>query len=188
VIRYWLILGLDIPVAFQILARGWLFAGYGFWFVFGMVFGFQQARFKAVFARWRWFLLAGTFLAMGASMFEWEVLLRYSGQPWISPRETLLDQVYALFFLAAFIGFENTRLPWSKTFNYLGANSFGVYLVHTLGLVYAAKVIYRFAPAILGMDLVFQLILYAAGLGTPLILMWIVDHSPARRLYSTIFG
>jgi hypothetical protein len=52
----------------------------------------------------------------------------------------------------------------------------------------AARAIYHFLPALLGYQIVFQPILYAAGLGIPLLLMALVRHSPARRFYAYQFG
>lgn len=189
-LRYAVILDLDIPALqpFLILTRSWLFTGFLFWFTFGIVFGFHGAEIKAAFVRVRWAALAGLALVFLAGIFEWEALLRASGQAWIAPEETLLDQVYAGLLLIAFLGFEQFTLPGIKAISQIGTKSFGIYLAHSLALTYTAKLVYHFAPQLLGVQWIFQPILYAAGLGIPLLLMEIMARSPARRYYSLLFG
>jgi len=189
-LRYAMILGLEAPVLqpFYILTRSWLFTGFLFWFMFGIIFGFHSAEIKAALIRLRWAALFGMMVFFLLGIFEWESLLRLSGQAWIAPDETLVDQVYAGLFLIAFLGFEQAALPGMKAISQIGTKSFGVYLVHSLALIYTAKLVYHFAPALLGLQWVFQPILYAAGLGIPLLLMEIVARSPARRFYSVLFG
>ena len=65
----------------------------------------------------------------------------------------------------------------------LGVRSFGIYLVHSLGIILAAKAISRLLPGLLPHQLLLQPLLIAAALITPLGLMWLVDHSPFRRYY-----
>lgn len=189
-LRYASIVGLDWPALqpFYVLTRSWLFTGFLFWFTFGIVFGFHAPTFKAAFVRVRWAALAGMVLMFLVGVLEWENLLRLSGQAWIAPEETLVDQVYAGLLLIVFLGFEQLSLPAFKTISQIGTKSFGVYLAHSLALTYTAKLIYHFAPALLGVQWVLQPILYAAGLGFPLLLMEIVARSPARRYYSLLFG
>jgi peptidoglycan/LPS O-acetylase OafA/YrhL len=189
-LRYAMILGLDAPALepFYVLTRSWLFTGFLFWFTFGVVFGFHSAEIKSAFTRLRWPALAGLVVVFAIGMVEWEALLHASGQAWIAPEETLVDQVYAGLFLIAFLGFEQAALPGMKAISQIGTKSFGVYLVHSLALIYTAKLVYHFVPALLGVQWFFQPILYAAGLGIPLLLMELVARTPARRFYSVLFG
>ena len=190
ILRYTAILGLDLLALepFLILTRSWLFTGFLFWFVFGIVFGFHSAEIKVAFVRLRWVALAGLALVFVMGMIEWEALLHASGQAWIAPEETLIDQVYAGLFLIAFLGFEKFSLPANKGISQIGTKSFGVYLAHSLALTYTAKLIYHFTPQLLGVQWIFQPVLYVAGLGIPLLLMAILARSPLRRYYSLVFG
>lgn len=189
-LRYASIVGPDVPALqpFLVLTRSWLFTGFLFWFTFGIVFGFHSSEIKAVFVRLRWAALAGVVIVFLAGVLEWEALLRASGQAWIAPEETLIDHLYAGLVLVAFLGFEQVTLPALKAISQIGTKSFGVYLAHSLALTYTAKLIYHFVPALLGVQWVLQPVLYAAGLGFPLLLMEIVARSPARRYYSLLFG
>ncbi len=189
-LRYALILEVDAPALepFYILTRSWLFTGFLFWFLLGVVFGFHSGEIKAAFIRLRWAALAGLPVAFVVGVLEWEALLRASSKDWLTPRETLVDQLYAGLFLIAFLGFEQAALPWMKALGQIGTRSFGVYLSHSLALTYTAKLIYHFVPGLLGMQWIFQPILYAVGLGIPLFLMEITARSPARRFYSILFG
>lgn len=189
-LRYAMILGLDVPALepFYFLTRSFLFTGFLFWFMFGIVFGFHSAVIKTASARARWIVLAGLIVVFLVGIFEWETLLRASGEQWIAPKETLIDQIYAGLFLIAFLGFEQLALPGLKTISQIGTKSFGIYLAHSLALIYTSKLIYHFAPGLLGAQWIFQPILFAAGLGIPLVLMEITARSPARRFYSLLFG
>jgi probable poly-beta-1,6-N-acetyl-D-glucosamine export protein len=189
-LQYLMILGFEAPALqpFYILTRTWLFTGFLFWFALGIVFGFHSSEIKPLFIRLRWPLLLALILVFLLGIFEWEVLLRASGKAWIAPKETLIDQFYAGLFLITFLGFERTALPGLKTISQIGTKSFGVYLVHSLALIYTSKLIYHFIPGILGVQWIFQPILYVAGLGIPLLLMEIIARTPARRFYSLLFG
>jgi len=39
-------------------------------------------------------------------MYEWEALLKMSGQAWVEIRETLIDAFYAFFFIFTFLAFR----------------------------------------------------------------------------------
>jgi peptidoglycan/LPS O-acetylase OafA/YrhL len=189
-IRYVMILDLNIPALqpFYFLTSSWLFTSFLFWFAFGVVLGFHNSEIKPWFIRLRWYVLAALGIVFFLGMFEWEALLRASGENWIAPQETLIDQIYAGLFLIAFLGFEQAALPGMKAISQIGTRSFGVYLVHSLALIYTSKLIYHFVPGILGVQWLLQPILFAAGLGIPLLLMEITARSPARRYYSVLFG
>ena len=190
ILHYVMILGLDLPALqpFYFLTSSWLFTGFLFWFTFGVVFGFHSAEIKPWLMKLRWYLLAALVVVFFVGIFEWEALLRASGKDWIAPQETLVDQIYAGLFLLAFLGFEYAALPGLKTISQIGTKSFGVYLVHSLALIYTAKLIYHFTPWLLGVQWLLQPVLFAAGLGIPLLLMEITARSPARRFYSVLFG
>lgn len=170
------------------LTTSWLFPGYIFWFGMGSVFGFHGSKIKPRLTAVLPYLIAALFVCFAVGMWEWETLLRLSGEDWIGPTETLVDQLYALTFLLVFIASEAVKLPMAERMSVLGTRSFGVYLVHTLALIYTARIIYNVAPLILGLPVVFQIVLCVMGLGIPLALMWALDRSPARRMYSYIFG
>ena len=184
------LLQLDLPALRPLLwlTTSWLFPGHLFWFVGGIVVGFHLAQVKALAARLRWSLVVAVVVLFFVCVFEWETLLRLSGRPWIGPRETLLDCLFSLAVLLAFLAFDRARLPAFERFSALGPQSFGVYLVHSLVLEYTARGIYHRAPALLGLPFLFLPILVTLGLGLPLLLMTAVRRSPARPLYTYLFG
>lgn len=188
-LRYAMILDFDTalePLLF--LTRSWFFPGFIFWFVMGIVVGFHLDKFKAQLTRFRWLFVAGLVVFFIIGMVEWELLLRASGEAWIGPRETLIDNFYAGFFLLTFLAFSDIQLPLPGRMSTLGTRSYGIYLAHSPVLEYTARVVYNVAPIILGYQILFQPILYAAGLGIPLLLMALVNRSPLRRYYSYLFG
>jgi membrane-bound acyltransferase YfiQ involved in biofilm formation len=190
IVRYYQITNTPLPAAdvAQVFAAGWFFAGNLFWFCLGMVFGFHQAAFRALLARIRWPLVASAVVLFVVGIVEWEALLRSSGQEWITPKETLLDNFLSLAFLLAFLSFELPKSSFVHALEELGSRSFGIYLVHSLVLIFMARAIYHFAPWMLGMQFIFQPLLLAGGLGFPLLLMELVKRSPARKIYAYQFG
>jgi peptidoglycan/LPS O-acetylase OafA/YrhL len=189
-LRYPEILGLNIPLLepFYFLTTGWLFPGYLFWFCFGIVFGFHLPQFKQTIVRFKWVSLAGIFVFFILGMAEWESLLRLSGQPWIGPQETLVDNLYAGAFILSFLAFESFIPPFSSQLANIGGKSYGIYLVHAPVLEFTARVIYHIAPILLATQLILQPILWVVGLGVPLVMMEIVDRSSARKFYGYLFG
>lgn len=188
--QYPLVLGLQAPLAVMISQwlPSWTFPGYVFWFTWGVVVGFHLSKFKMWAASRRWLFLTLAVVMIPLGMFEWELLLRLSGQQWLAPTRVFSDELFSAALIMCFLAFNNVKLPFSNRLSELGTKSFGVYLVHSLVLVWTAKVIYRYAPWVLGHQLVFQPLLIVMGLGIPLLLMAAVNLSPARRYYQYIFG
>jgi peptidoglycan/LPS O-acetylase OafA/YrhL len=190
IMRYLLILGIDIPALRPLaaLTRSYLFTSQFFWFVFGIVAGCHVGEFKAAILRYRRALLTLAGIAFIAGLIEWEALLRFSGEAWLSPQETLIDQLYALGFILSYLAYDRAALPLEKGISALGVRSYGVYLTHSPVLEYAARIVYHFAPALLAAPWLYMPMLVAAGLAAPLLLMELVNRSPASRMYEVLFG
>jgi peptidoglycan/LPS O-acetylase OafA/YrhL len=189
-LRYPYVLGLDIPVINQMVAltKTWFFPTRIFWFALGIVVGFNLQVFKTKLIRIKWGLLIAVVLLFVIGMIEWELLLRLSGQDWIAPWETIIDGLYALAFLLAFLAFDNINIPFSEKVGELGSKSYGIYLIHSLVLLYTSKVVYQIAPKILEFQIIFQSLLILMGLGVPLALMAFVNKTTYRKYYKYIFG
>jgi len=188
--RYPVILNWDMPLAERIVRMTpyWFFPGHLFWFTFGIVAGFQLQDFKQWLTRYRWVFLALTLIMVPLGMIEWEVLLKLSGRDWMAQTLVLSDNLYAVGFLLAFLAFASVKLPYSKQLSNIGVKSYGIYLVHSLVLIWTAKLIYNLAPEILGHQIIFQPIMIVLGLGIPLLLMNLVQRTQARAYYQYTFG
>jgi membrane-bound acyltransferase YfiQ involved in biofilm formation len=167
---------------------GWLFIGHGFWFCLGLVLAFYREHIQTSLERIKEWLVVMLMLVYILGIIEWEYLLQNSGREWIGPRMTLVDAVYIILFLLAFLALEKYTLPFTSQFNELGARSYGIYLVHSIILFVATKLIYRFVPAILGYQIIYQPLLVAVGIGTPILLMEFVYRSQFRPFYEHLFG
>lgn len=189
-LRYPVMLNLNLPLLEPLIANDYsfLFPGYIFFFTLGMVVGFHNTAFKEWLYPRRWQLLGLTGIAFLAGVIEWEWILKASGQDWIGPSETSIDQIYAALFLLTYLAFESVEFPFIRQLNFIGARSYGIYLIHTIALVFTAKAVYHLIPQLLGLPLLFLLLLMASSLGLPLILMEIVNRSPLRRYYALVFG
>jgi len=128
-----------------------------------------------------------TVLLYFIGFFEWEWLTKLSGLKWIETRETLIDAFYALTLLFTFLS-TNKSLPGRNSVEKIGAQSFGIYLVHIPVMVYLARGIYHFAPWLLSQTALFALLIAVVGLGLPLLIMWIFRKTFLNRVYGYVFG
>lgn len=183
-------LGLNNDLARTItrLTPSWFFPGHALWFTIGVIVGFNLTPFKNALQKWKWALLGGTlfFYALAFAEFEW--LFRQSGQDWLPPAFTIFDAFYAACFIFTFMAFDKSRLPLQTQLGEIGPKSYGIYLVHAPVLEVTARLCYHFLPWLLGIQLLFQPTLILAGLLIPLILMGLLNRTPARRYYQYVFG
>lgn len=166
----------------------WLFLTRVFWFSLGIVLGNHLSEFKQTFYPYRWVLLGGAVVLIVVGMVEWEFYFKLSGLDWLPYRETLIDYIYGLVVILGILAFEKAKFPFFDALSWLGSKTFGVFLIHAIVIEYVARLIYRFTPQVLAYQILLQPILIIFGLGIPLLLMAIVDKSPARRFYSYLFG
>jgi surface polysaccharide O-acyltransferase-like enzyme len=189
-LQYPILLGHD-PAMVGLLAGllpKWFFPVRIFWFTLGIVVGFRQTDVRQLLQRIRWPLVAATIGLLLIGLVEWELLIRWSGGPWLENRETIIDGLYSLAVILSALAFVDAAVPASGALSTVGAKSFGIYLVHPIVMEYLARAIYHFAPALLGHQAIFQPLLIASGLGAPLLWMWLVRSTPARAFYEYQFG
>ncbi|MCC6456198.1 MAG: acyltransferase [Caldilineaceae bacterium] len=177
-----------LPVDWFVRIPSWAFPGFLFWFSFGIIVGFHLVPFKQWLAKIKWALLPLALMLVPLGMLEWEFLLGQSGQEWLTRTRIFSDELLSIVSILAFLAYADFALPFSNRLSELGKRSYGVYLVHTMVLLWASKLIYQLEPWILGYQVLYQPILIALGLGVPLLLMALVNRSPARRYYQYIFG
>jgi len=189
-VRYPYILGVQNALVNQLVAwtPGWFFPGRIFWFVFGLVVGLNLNAVKRWIYRFRWVFVGSAVVLFFLGLWEWELLYRYSGQEWIAPAETILDNLFAAAFVLGLLAFEKSNVPFTSQVSYLGSKSFGIYLVHSLVLEVTARLVYHFAPGLLGIPVLYIPLLFLLGLFVPLALMEFVSRTPARRFYTYQFG
>lgn len=183
-------LGLDLPIKGQLasLVPKWFFPARMLWFPFGIVFGLNLTTFSSFLKRYKWFLIAIVLLCIPIGMLEWETFFRLSGKDWLAHRETLVDTIYSLAMILAFLSIQSATYLGSTRLSELGVRSYGIYLIHNLVILYTAKVVFAVLPGLLGRPFLFQLLLVTAGLGGSLVLMSLVNRSPFRRYYKYLFG
>ena len=173
---------------FSSLSNSILFTSYIFWFVFGVYIEMNLPNIKKNLVHYKNLFTYAIPLLGVAGIIEWELLFRFSGQDWIAPRETLIDQLYALCIILVFIASEKIRFPLSEQIANLSASSYAIYLVHTLALVSTAKIVYHLVPSVMEYQILFQPILILGGLGVPLLLMYLVKRSFLQKYYGYLFG
>jgi peptidoglycan/LPS O-acetylase OafA/YrhL len=187
--QYQLVLDHQLWPIYQFIeVPNWTFPGYLLWFSSGIVAGFYSAEFKQWLTKIKWVLIPLALLMLPLGVLEWEFLLRMSGQEWLTPKRMISDELFSVTIILCFLAFDRLSFPFSNRLGELGTKSYGIYLAHSMVLLWASKVIYQLEPWILGYQVLFQPILFALGVGIPLFLMAIVNRSPARRYYQYIFG
>ena len=190
VMRYPQILNVSIPDSKPLAVLTWsgFFATNIFWFCFGMVAGFHLQKFKDVLARIKSGLPLAALIFFVLGIVEWELLLRLSGQEWLGPKETLIDQLYSAMLVLSFLTYSPLPDAAISRLSDLGGKSFGIYLVHAPVMEYSARLVYHFMPALLGFPMGLLALLIALSLTIPMLLMAAVNRTPARVSYKYIFG
>jgi surface polysaccharide O-acyltransferase-like enzyme len=173
-------------VMIEVLPK-WFFLVRLFWFSLGLTIGFHRTEFKKIFEGKTAVWISATVILYILGFIEWEVLTKLSGLQWIETRETIIDALYALTLLFTLLSLNRT-MPIQNLFEKIGAQSFGIYLVHIPVMLFLAKAIYHFWPWLLSQTILFVIIIAAAGLGLPLLVMWIFRRSSLNRVYGYIFG
>jgi peptidoglycan/LPS O-acetylase OafA/YrhL len=119
-----------------------------------------------------------------AGFIEWEV---FKGP--IQTRETIIDWFYEISVLLYFLSLlESKKLPLTKTSNFLGSKSYGIYLAHVPIMEVMARGIYLIAPWVLSNQLLFFILIFITGLGLPLVGMQLFSLPKLKPIYGFLFG
>lgn len=183
---YPLLLGVD--VSWSDMVPKWLFVTRIFWFSLGVVVGFNIKPMQTVIDRYKVVFLLTAVILFPLGIMEWELMQNWSGVLFLQHRETILDSVYSLAIIFAFVGYRQVKIPLTSQIDDLGSKSFGIYLIHAPVLIYTSRVIFIVVPGLLAYQLIFLASMCVAGLVVPLALMALVNRSPARHYYKYIFG
>lgn len=166
----------------------WHLPTYLIWFTCGLIFGF---RFETLYAwiidhRKQIYLATAFTLAVVVSEVSW-----FSGQmgkPMMYSNMLISSQLFAPLVAMTMVSLNLEKLPYPKMLMRFGVQSLGIYLMHSLVNLVAAKGIYHVFPPLLGYPFVFFLFLVVVGVGIPLIAMKLVDLTPLKRYSFILFG
>lgn len=182
-------LGVGVAEELVIGLPRWVFLVWPFWFPFGMVTGMHLEKITKPLVRIRWFLLAALIATSVLSIVEYYAIARTIGEEWLGPTfGGVFRTLYGMAFISCFLAFEKISIPFAKTFSQVGSKSLGIYMGNIPAIYVVAVLMYRLVPWLLGIQWIYQTILFIAGIGGPLLLMEIVRRSRARPLYRYVFG
>jgi hypothetical protein len=185
-------LGIEFPgQAFlsSITPRWFVIGQQPFWFPFGLVFGLHHKFFVERIVQMKGRLLLITVVFGLLSIGEYIVADYLNGDVWVGPTFSgITRNVYILGFILFILATNEATIPFSDTFSDIGAKSLGIYMANIPAIYVTAVLLYRLMPWTLGMQLIYQAILFVAGLGGPLLLMWLVRQTPVRVGYRYLFG
>ncbi len=191
-LRYFSLLDISNPTIDTLirLTPIWFFPIRIFWFALGLVIGFHFKQFKEFLMRTRWVFLVATILLLIASLVEFETLLHLTNMDWrrVASFSPISSTLYGISFIFTFLAFDKLSRPLPAELSDIGTKSYGVYLLTDQVLDLTGTLMYRFTPWVLGNQLLYQIVMVAAGLGIPLLLMNRISKSPARRMYRYLFG
>lgn len=165
----------------------WIFIARLFWFTLGIIIGLQRDIFQRFIIEKRKLWLISTILLYIFGLVERELLFHWSGGDWIGTRETPVNALYAIAFLFTVLSF-NKHLPLKNPIESLGAQSFGIYLVHIPAMELVARIIYHAVPTFLGHTVLFTILIAISGLFIPLLVMKVFKVLPVKRFYGYVFG
>ena len=170
-------------------APAWFFPWRMFYFVLGIVYGLNVASIHKRLRRFRWSLLCTLVVLAIITVYEAELLYRWSGDlEWGYSGSTLPTVLYNSTFLMCFMAFGKIRVPSEKAVRYLSTRTYGIYLMFPMIQEMVARAVYHVAPWVLGYQILFQPLLVISTVGVPLLLMILVGRSPMRGAYKYLFG
>ena len=189
-LRYPMYLGAASPALQAVVAAtpGWFFPGKVFWFASGLVVGLHLETFQRCALRYRWHCAAVGALLLPLGVLEWEILRGGGPTEWIAYYDTALDSLYAAMIIVVVIAFGARWSAFTERVEEVGRRSYGVYLVHSLVLVYGARGVYAILPRMLEHGVLFFVFLVVTGLGVPLVAMNVLRNSRLRGAYRYVFG
>lgn len=171
------------------LTPPWLLPTLFFWFILGIVAGIHRETFSRFLSQHRGIFLSLLIALIPATLVEYQVVWTISGKEWLGPYFGGYTRfLYALAFLLCFLAYDSLALPFGKWLSGLGSKSLGVYLAHGPVMYLVATLLYKVAPWMLGMQMLYQGVLIVCGLGVPLIVMEIFSRTQLRFTYHYIFG
>ena len=185
-------LGFGSPALDQVLnlIPRWILIGQQpFWFPLGIVFGLYSKEATLRLDRARWKLGVATVVFLVLSIAEYYVGDFVNGSAWLGPtNESIFRNFYILTIILFILSLDEAQFIIPKRLSDLGARSLGIYMANIPAIFIVAVLMYNLTPRLLGYQLIYMIILFFAGLFGPLLLMWTVRKTPARRYYRYLFG
>lgn len=188
--RYVTAYGAETPFAAWIVTvtPAWFFPGWAFFFALGVVSGLHVARLRQLLGQLKWGLLIAVTGLGVASILEPQAPLHATGVDWGRSLHSVSSHLYAVAFILCFLAFYDVSIPGSRIVAQLGKNSYGIYLLHPPLLEFIARSIRQLTPWVLAYQVPFFVLLVVLGVAGPVLLMYTVRRSPARRSYHYLFG
>ena len=190
--RYLLGLGVEFTMAANVLDNSprWFFlSSQIFWFPFGIVYGLNFPQFNAFILKHRRKWGIGMLVFGAITLAEYFLVDFLTGPEWIGPNFSGISRLaFILMTLLMMLSIEPGGFKYSKQISDIGGKSLGIYLANIPFIFVVAVFMYWFTPALLGIQVIYFLVLFTAGLFGPLALMWLVRKTSLRAGYRYLFG
>ncbi|GIV66489.1 MAG: membrane protein [Bellilinea sp.] len=173
-------------IFFNIFKSSYLFS-HSLWFLMGSLFFIYRENIITMIKplqRWTWLLLILLFIS---SQIEFQLLINANGSNWLNTQSSILTKgLYTLLILAYAVFGE--KIPSYQKIEYIGANSYGIYLTHVIVIEIAARLLYHIFPYLLGQTVILLAVLVFMGITIPLALMNFSKKFSIKPLYSFMWG
>ncbi len=162
---------------------------FAIYFPLGLASGMNPAAFAPL-LRWRKALPWLTALAFGFAILESSVAYRFLGRNWQhgDSHVKVTSMLFSLGLIFCFMVYPGIPVParWRKLVRNLSTNTYGLYLAHYVVLAVLDKIIARFLPPSVPVQILYIFLLVAATLG---ISLWMIRLSTrSKRLHDALFG
>ena len=186
--RYMGALG-DDPFSAFLDVWGWVFVwGWASFFALGLVVALHGPRIRQQLLSVRRPLTIVAITLSVASVVEGRILASVSQNYWDSISWKASTYLFALVVVGILIAWDRPRGWAARTVDGLGAQSYGIYLVQAVVVQITARLLYYTAASVPARELLFPVVLVVSGLGVPLLLMWLMAHSPLWLYQRQVFG
>lgn len=195
--RYTETLGFRVPGqewVFLLTPRWFVLGQQPFWFPLGLVVGLNVKDFQPWLVANRLKLFWIALFCLGLMIAEYYVAFYFSGELWLDDTfkgasfSGFGRNFYIVAILFYILSLEERVLPLPKFFADVGGKSLGIYMGNIPAIYVVAVLMYRFTPALLGIQVIYLPVLFIAGFWLPLLMMWIVRKTPLRVAYRYLFG
>jgi peptidoglycan/LPS O-acetylase OafA/YrhL len=154
----------------------------------GIVCGTHIDQLQSWLQAHRRLLLAALAAAAALCLAESELVYQTTVDHWRLGVYSLGLHVYAVAAIMGFLACRDASLAGRKWLAHFGTRSYGIYLLQGPIIEATARVLYHVAPWVLGVQALFQPILFSVALAVPLAFMTAVSRSRLRSFYRYLFG
>jgi peptidoglycan/LPS O-acetylase OafA/YrhL len=166
----------------------WSIFNWVFYYMFGMVAGFNAEAAKRRIERVKWLALGLVIPLLALASVEYDIVFRATGITWGDMPFYFSTSLFSLAVIVSVLAFKIETLPVAKSLSWLGTRSYGIYLLHLRPMDIFGRLVFHFFPILAALPWLYVPVQFAIGLGSALLFMWVITKTPLRKYYRYLFG